>query len=186
MPTTDNANHFFVLTGGPSSGKSALIDALEQEGYARSVEAGRAIIQDQVLIGGHALPWDDRILFSELMLSWEMHSYHMAQRCAGPVFFDRGVPDVLGYLRLIGHPIPRQMQKAAETFRYNPKAFVAPPWREIFHQDRERKQDFDEAMRTYDAILATYPEYGYQLIELPRVSVDERVRFVLQSINQGV
>jgi predicted ATPase len=185
MVTTDNENRFFVLTGGPSSGKSALIDALERAGYARSVEAGRAIIQDQMLIGGRALPWDDRSLFSELMLSWEMRSYRIAQHCAGPVFFDRGVPDVLGYLRLIGHSAPPHMQRAAETFRYYSSVFIAPPWREIFRQDRERKQDFDEAVRTYDALLTTYSECGYKLIELPRVSVDERVGFVLQNIGQN-
>jgi predicted ATPase len=186
MPTTDDENRFFVLTGGPSSGKSALVDALERAGYARSVEAGRGIIQDQMLIRGRALPWDDRTLFAELMLSWEMRSYHMAQPSTGPVFFDRGVPDVLGYLRLIGHPIPSHMQKAAAIFRYNANVFVAPPWRDIFHQDRERKQDFDEAVRTYDALVVTYTEYGYNLIELPRVPVAERLRFVLQTISQSL
>jgi len=96
------ADRFFVLTGGPGSGKSSLIDALERLGYSRSVEAGRGIIQDQVDIGGSALPWADRVLFAELMLSWEMRSYRLAQEHPGAVFFDRGVLDVAGYLRLSG------------------------------------------------------------------------------------
>jgi predicted ATPase len=33
-----------------------------------------------------------------MMLVLEMRSYHMAEEQAGLVFFDRGVPDVLGYL----------------------------------------------------------------------------------------
>jgi len=65
---------FFVLTGGPGSGKSALLDALERAGYARSVEAGRGIILDQQTIEGRALPWSDPTLFAEMMLSWEMRS----------------------------------------------------------------------------------------------------------------
>ena len=44
-----------VLTGGPGSGKTTLIDAFQRAGYARSWEAGRSIIQDQVAIGGRAL-----------------------------------------------------------------------------------------------------------------------------------
>lgn len=182
MITSASTNQFFIVTGGPGSGKSSLIDELERSGFPRSAEAGRAIIQDQVSIGGRALPWDDRLLFSELMLCWEMRSYRMAQTLPAPVFFDRGVPDVLGYLRLIGQPIPKHMRNAAETFRYHPHVFIAPPWPEIFHFDRERKQDFDEAVRTYEALAATYPAFGYQLIELPRVSVEERVRFVLQHV----
>lgn len=173
---------FYVLTGGPGSGKTAVIEALHQAGYTRTVEAGRGIIQDQVAIGGRALPWQDPALFSELMLSWEMRSYRLAEQSNGLVFFDRGVADVVGYLRVMGHPVPRHMEKAAESFRYNRTVFIAPPWAEIFAQDRERKQDFDDAVRTYEVMIATYTERGYELTELPRVSVEQRVRFVLQSI----
>lgn len=179
-----DTERLFVLTGGPGSGKSTLIEALARTGYARSVEAGRGIIQDQVAIGGHALPWRDPPAFAELMLCWEMRSYRMARELAGPVFFDRGVPDVVGYLRLLGLPVPRHMEKAAEIFRYNRRVFIAPPWPEIFHQDSERKQDFDEAVRTYQAMVATYRGYGYELVELPRCTVEERVRFVIE--NAGI
>jgi predicted ATPase len=173
---------FYVLTGGPGSGKTAVIEALHQAGYTRTVETGRGIIQDQVAIGGRALPWQDPAFFAELMLSWEMRSYHMAEQSTGPVFFDRGVVDIVGYLRLMGRPVPRHMEQAAARFRYNRCVFIAPPWKEIFAQDRERKQDFDEALRTYEAMVAAYNECGYELTELPRVSVEERMRFVCQNI----
>jgi len=179
----ENADRFFVITGGPGSGKSALIDALQSAGYARSVEAGRGIIQDQVAIGGSALPWNDPALFSEMMLCWEMRSYRLAELEAGPIFFDRGVPDVLGYLRLMNLPAPDYVQKAANLFRYNQRVFIAPPWQEIFRQDHERKQDFQEAVRTYDALVATYTELGYTLVEIPCIPVADRVRFLLSNLD---
>jgi len=179
----ENADRFFVITGGPGSGKSALIDALQSAGYARSVEAGRGIIQDQVAIGGSALPWIDPALFSEMMLCWEMRSYRLAELEAGPIFFDRGVPDVLGYLRLMNLPAPDYVQKAAKLFRYNQRVFIAPPWQEIFRQDHERKQDFQEAVRTYDALVATYTELGYTLVEIPCIPVADRVRFLLSNLD---
>ncbi len=37
-----------VVTGGPGSGKSTLIDALEREGFARSHEAGRGVYEPMV------------------------------------------------------------------------------------------------------------------------------------------
>ena len=174
-----NSNRFHILTGGPGSGKTTLIEALCALGFACSVEAGRGIIQDQVAIGGRALPWHDPLLFAELMLCWEMRSYRIAELTDGPVFFDRGVPDVLGYLRLTNIPVPDYMQKAAREFCYNPVVFIAPPWREIFRPDVERKQDFEEALRTYDALASTYSALGCQLVELPRLTVEERVRFIL-------
>jgi predicted ATPase len=176
----DAAERFFIVTGGPGSGKSTLIDALERAGYVRSVEAGRAIIQAQVAIDGPSLPWRDPALFAELMLAWEMRSYRLAREQSVPAFFDRGVPDVVGYLRLMNLPVPAHMERAAATYRYHRRVFIAPPWPEIFAQDRERKQDFAEAVRTYDAMAATYGQLGYELVELPCISVEARVRFVLE------
>jgi predicted ATPase len=98
------------------------------------------------------------------------------------VFFDRGVPDVLGYLRLIGEAIPKHMKEAVEKYQYNRRVFIAPPWREIFCQDEERKQDFAEAVRTYEAMMATYSEFGYELVEIPKNPVEERVKFVTENI----
>ncbi|MCZ3114717.1 AAA family ATPase, partial [Acinetobacter baumannii] len=131
----DNTARLIVFTGGPGSGKSTLIDALEQQGYARSEEAGRGIIQDQVAIDGPALPWRDRQAFAEAMLGWELRSYRMGQRQAGPVLFDRGVPDVIGYLRLCKLPVPEHLLRAAAAFRYRQQVFIAPPWPEIYRQD---------------------------------------------------
>ena len=152
---TSDTQRLFVVTGGPGSGKTTLIDALAQGGCARSIEAGRGVIQDQVAIRGPALPWRDPQAFAELMLCWEMRSYHLAQEQAGPVFFDRGVPDVIGYLRMLGLPVPLHMEEAAATFRYHRRVFIAPPWPDIFRQDSERKQSLEEAVRTYEALTAT-------------------------------
>jgi predicted ATPase len=175
-------DRLFVITGGPGSGKSTLIDALAAQGFACMPEAGRAIIQDQVAIGGAALPWSDRRAFAELMLSWEMRSYRAALKLSGPVFFDRGIPDVAGYLRLCGLPIPAHVANATELFRYHRRVFVAPPWPEIFAQDSERKQSFAEAKATYKAMIETYSTSGYEPIMLPLNSVNERVSFVLTAI----
>ncbi|KWK83764.1 AAA family ATPase [Burkholderia ubonensis] len=177
------ARRFFVVTGGPGSGKSTLIDALERAGFARSQEAGRGVIQDQVAVDGPALPWRDRSAFAELMLGWEMRSHHLARQARGPVFFDRGVPDVIGYLRLSGLAVPAHAEAAARRFRYHRRVFIAPPWPDIYTQDAERRQDFGEAVRTCDAMVECYASYGYRLIELPRVSVKARVRFVLDALD---
>ena len=171
-----------VLTGGPGSGKTTLLEALATAGHATSPEAGRTIIRRQQAIDGEALPWKDRALFAELMLDRELEAHARTEGADGPVFFDRGVPDVVGYLTLCGLPVPAHMERAAQDIRYDRRVFIAPVWPEIFGQDAERKQDLDEARRTFDAMAETYPRFGYELIELPRAPVAERLDFVLTTL----
>jgi dephospho-CoA kinase len=42
------SDRYFVITGGPGAGKGSLIEMLAAAGYARTVEAGRATIQQQL------------------------------------------------------------------------------------------------------------------------------------------
>ncbi|MBS0249684.1 MAG: AAA family ATPase [Proteobacteria bacterium] len=172
-----------VITGGPGSGKSSLAAALADAGIRTMPEAGRGIIRDQVAIGGMALPWADRKAFADLMLSWDLRSYREAQAAAelGTVFFDRGIPDVIGYLQLSGLSVPPHAQRAAEMFRYSDCVFIAPPWPEIFAQDSERKQTVEEAEATYHTMAEVYAGLGYELVTLPRLPLAERMAFVLST-----
>jgi len=176
-----DAERFFVITGGPGSGKSKLIDMLRARNFSTAPEAGRGIIRAQRAVEGPALPWRDPALFAELMLSWEMRSHAAAQEAPRPVFFDRGVPDTIGYLRLVGLPVPAHMMRAAETVRYNRRVFVAPFWPQIFRQDAERRQTAQEAERTCAVMVDVYAELGYEPVALPCVPVNERLRFVLSA-----
>ncbi|MEW2427234.1 AAA family ATPase [Micromonospora sp. NPDC047644] len=174
------SSQYIVITGGPGAGKTTLIDSLRRAGYACVDEAGRQIIQDQLSIGGQALHTTDSRLFAEIMLSWEIRSYRQASQHPGPVFFDRGIPDLVGYYLLLGQPVPAHVTAAAQLFRYHQRVFTAPPWPQIYTTDSERHQDFSKAARTHDAMVTAYTQHGYQLSNLPRSDVASRVEFVRQ------
>lgn len=175
-----SGDRFTIITGGPGTGKTSLIDELRRRGFAGTVEAGRAIIVDQTLIGGRGLETADCALFAELMLAWEMRSYRMAgQESAPAVFFDRGIPELTGYYRMRGMAVPAHVTAAARTFRYRPRVFLAPAWSEIFTTDAERTQDFDDAITGSHAARAAYEDSGYEVISLPLAPVAERADFVL-------
>jgi predicted ATPase len=171
-------DRFFIVTGGPGSGKTILIRALGEAGYCTAPEAGRAIIVAQRRIGGPADPASDPALFAELMLAWEIRSHEAAQAVPEIHVFDRGIPDLVGYSRLMGLPVPDHFRRAAAEWRYNPTVFVAPHWPQIYENDTERSQSPEEAVRTERHVIAAYAELGYRLVELPRASVDERVAFM--------
>jgi predicted ATPase len=178
-------NRLFVLSGGPGSGKTTLIEALKARGYATTEEAGRGVIREEMGNNGSGLPWLDRARFAELMFEWELRSYRDAERRDGPVVLDRGLPDTIGYLRLEGQEVPAWMEEQAWRLRYNKRVFIAPPWREIFGNDEERRQSWSVAVRTYEIMVETYSDYGYELIEVPRAPVEEQVEFVMGEIRRS-
>ncbi len=61
------SDHFFVVTGGPSAGKTSLITELARRGFHTIPESGRAIIREETQSGGDALPWADRMAYAERM-----------------------------------------------------------------------------------------------------------------------
>jgi predicted ATPase len=111
-----------------------------------------------------------------IVLLYALHSTSKA-------FCDRGIPDTLGYMRLIGFE-DLYAAAASRSYRYARTVFVAPPWRAIYVTDKERKQSFAEAIKTYDLIVRVYEELGYRNVELPQCTVAERADFILQNLGQ--
>lgn len=175
-------NRFFVVTGGPGSGKTSLIRKLREKSVPCVDEAGRKIIQVQIHIGGRALPWIDPQLYAELMIQDDVFNY-LAADPGGVTVFDRGIVDGVGYAELTGFPVPFHLRTAVARCRYNRTVFAAPPWEAIYVRDAERRQDFAESIRTYDALARAYRAAGYDLLELPLAGVEERAEFVLAKIN---
>jgi predicted ATPase len=180
-PTILNPN-LFVVSGGPGSGKTTLLHELAKSGLNHAPEVAREIIQEQVQSGGTALPWGDRQAYTHLMLQRSIESFLAHSPALRPTFSDRGIPDTLCYAQLIGLTDTRFIERACARYRYAPLVFLAPPWKEIYETDAERKQDFAEAVQTYLQMVAVYHACGYDAVELPRVTPRERSRFVLQHL----
>ena len=71
----------------------------------------------------------------------------------------------------------------ANTFpKYAPKVFFLPAWAEIYETDDERKLDFDGACRFGDLIRDAYLSSHYELIELPKATVEDRASLILSAI----
>ncbi|SDK42556.1 Predicted ATPase [Pseudomonas delhiensis] len=172
----------FVLTGGPGSGKTSLLEHLRGRGLACVGEGGRAIIREELAHGGNALPWGDRQAFCRRMFEHAASTYAEAHESGGTWLFDRGLPDVLGYARLCGLAVDADLLQAARQLRYQPLVLLAPPWEAIYHNDAERKQDFAEAQRTAAVMREVYGELGYQVVELPLAGLEARADFVLEHL----
>src|ERR1700760_2594979 len=162
---TTNQN-LIAISGAPGAGKTTMLEVLQARGYACVPEVARRIIQEQVQSGGNALPWHDTTAYINLMLEGSINSFLEYQHSTRPTFFDRGLPDTLGYAQIIKLADQRAIEEACSLHRYA-KVFLAPPWRAIYTTDTERKQTFEEALYNFDQATNAYTRCGYEPILLP-------------------
>lgn len=176
---------FYVFTGGPGSGKTTTLLALQKHGYDHVPEVARKIIREQMDRNGDALPWKNRQKYRDLMLDRSVDSYLLARQHHDKkmLFFDRGIPDTLAYSILEDIPVSEKLETDVNTYRYHSKVFIFPPWEEIYRTDGERKQDFEEALKTYEVMTETYARLNYEPVVLPKTNVEERVKFILKHLN---
>ncbi len=175
-----------VITGGPGAGKSSLLDHLHQHHGLNIVEeGGRAIIREQLARGGDALPWANQTGFCLAMFEHALATRAQALDAGGLWLFDRGLPDVLGYARLCGLPVPAPLETAIREQRYGQPVFLAPAWEAIYRNDAERRQGFAEAQRTATVMAEVYRELGYRVVQLPLAGLEERAAFVLDALGAG-
>lgn len=175
--------NLFVITGGPGAGKTTLLQEVARHGILCVPEAARQIIQEQVASGGDAVPWGDTTRYTEMMLRRSVADFVKHSDAPSPTFFDRGIPDVLCYARLINLG-QHEIKMACDKYRYNSAVFIAPPCPEIYVIDSERKQTFAEAVKTYRVMSQAYRDCGYEPIELPKVGPEERAEFVLRTLDK--
>jgi predicted ATPase len=164
-----------VLTGAPGAGKTTLLDAAAAAGFRTSPEVARCILQAP---GGMELRAADPLGFAEAMLEAHAREYERHAEHPGPVLFDRGFPDVVGFLEVSGLPVPRAMDQACRNLRYHGPVFRAPAWAEIYTQDPQRIQDWKGAVASDEAVTAAWQRYGYDPIVLPFAPVEARLALV--------
>ncbi|SEA38640.1 AAA family ATPase [Pedobacter hartonius] len=174
-------NKRYVITGGPGSGKSTLIEGLEKAGYACSAEISREMIKAEVAKGSDCLPWLDISCFSDKVIArmtgaWQQSAENTL------TFFDRGIPDVIAYLRIAGLPMPQAYLDDLLRHPYENQVFILPPWEAIYVNDAERWQSFEESGSIYDTIRETYTGFGFELTDVPKIAEADRVAFVLNFI----
>ena len=145
--------NLFVVSGGPGAGKTTVLQELASRGYRFASEIARQIIQEELQSGGAALPWGDREAYTLRMLERSVESYLSNTPAPRPTFSDRGIRDTLCFARLIGLANQESILDVCRQYQYTSVVFLAPPWKEIYETDNERKQDFAEAERTFEQLV---------------------------------
>ena len=171
----------YVITGGPGFGKTVLIEKLRQLGFKTGEESARQIIIQQIECQGDILPWKDSSKFEKLVMQKRLE-YLNSVDVQDIAFSDRGLPDQAGFSLYKGKGISKELAFSILANRYQKKVFVTPPWYQIYTNDPIRTETFEEAERIHHCIIQAYKESGYELVDLPFTTQDERIEFILKSL----
>lgn len=179
-----------VITGGPSTGKTAVIKQLEKEGFHCLHEVIRNMTFEEKnqgekikIVSNPIISVSDPMKFNLRILNARIEQFKTAQNAAGNLFFfDRGIPDILAYMDCFQQTYGPKFTKACENLRYD-NIFLMPPWKEIHVSDNERYESFEESLNIYECLKNSYARHAYDVTIVPKGSITERVDFILEQTN---
>ncbi len=175
-------NKIVVIVGGPGTGKTTIIEELTKRGFCCYPEISRAITLEAQQQGIEQLFLEKPLLFSELLLEGRKKQFVDAKNEIHKiVFIDRGIPDILAYLNYIGESYPLIFDQECRENKYS-KIFILPPWEAIYESDDARYENYEQSKIIYNHLKETYKKYGYDLIEVPKDTLDKRILFILDQI----
>lgn len=178
---SDSKNLKIVLSGGPGSGKTAVLGALKKMGYHCFEEQSRKVIQQAKEKGIENIFLNDPFRFSEALYWERKKDFERAQKVAvipekPYIFFDRGIHDIYAYLDALGKG-ETNWKKRVMDFHYD-LILLFPPWEAIYKKDAQRMESYQEAFRYFIFIEKIYSETGFPTLKIPKGSIEERATFI--------
>jgi len=157
---------------------------LAVKGFAIVRETARQIIQDRLRKGLPPRPAPHE--FAREIFETDLVNYTCNADDVQIRFFDRSILDSAMMLFEDDPDYYGSVIKNLITHRYNSKVFITPPWKEIYRNDNERDQTYEEAVIIYNKLYKWYEMNGYQLIDLPNESLETRTKFVLKNVRSQI
>lgn len=187
----------YVLTGGVSVGKTTVVDLLSKLGYATFPEFSRAIINRELKKEDGILPWNNPAVFQNMYAEEqvkeenEIEKYLTQARIDGQfsktIFMDRCIIDGIAFCQHANVPIPKEIDEHAQKLRNEGTdydlVFILEPL-EQYHFDEGRVLKPEESLAIQGLIEKSYKDYGYSLISVPFMSSEERVKFILEKVQE--
>ncbi len=178
-----------VITGGPGTGKTSVINDVKNRKFHCFDEIIRSLTLEAKK-GGDASTHvsnpiafvNDSKTFNTKLLNGRVDQYIQANNINEDLsFFDRGIPDVLAYMDFFNQDYDKTFINACEAHKYN-HVFLLPPWKEIYKFDNERFETYEEAVKIHTALENTYKNFGYNIVNVPFDTVENRVDFILNTL----
>jgi predicted ATPase len=174
-----NERNWYVITGGPSSGKSTTIKLLKDLGYTTTHEVARHYI-DLQRINGRSV---DEIRANQRQFQHKVLNLQIdLERRLDPqelIFLDRGLPDELAYYQFFNLPPDEKLMEYLKTASYK-KIFVM----DLLPLDKDyaRTEDDIAQKALHQLIIDSYKSRNETIVMVPVLPPKERVAFILANL----
>lgn len=174
------SNNWYVITGGPSTGKTTLLKELGKLGHKTIPEAARTVIDEAMEkgISVEELRSDEKRFQDDVARLKE--KIEAAHDKSVLTFFDRGMQDTVAYMRHYGFNIDEWIAALMDKAKYQ-KVFLLEPL-STYQSDYARTEDQDFAKSLHKLLHDAYTEFGMEPIYVPAVSLNDRVKFILDKV----
>ena len=186
----------FAIVGGPSVGKTSIINALHDEGHITCRETATDIILDDQS-KGHPTPWNNPG-FEIRIFDEKIHREETALKFAenqgkSSIFIDRGLLDQLVYIDILNKQetyeakyIQEKLKEINPASRYKAIFIIEPHTTENFELTKAsfRKENSSESLIISDKLKEVYSQTGLPLIHVPpNMTPKERANFILEKVS---
>lgn len=175
----------YILTGGPGSGKSSILLALESQGEYIIREAAEDHIRLRQAQGKKD-PWTEHD-FQEKILELQCSREFYIPPDRLRVFIDRGVLDGLAYLPDDKRDLYNQVMrtKIIQEYGYRPydRIFLIENLGSTEKTD-VRREDQDEALRLENSLYEIYQKHVGDVVRIPAAPLEQRVKQVLDNVHE--
>lgn len=174
----------YIITGGPGTGKTSIINCLSTLGYVVMPEAATDIIEEGQRQNIEK-PWravDYHIKVSALIEERKQE----AQNSNTPlIFFDRGHIDGISYILLQKRTLHQEVidfvQTTMDTHFFDKKVFLIESLGFV-QQGPARTETLEESLEKAHHLEMNYRALGYEIILIPKGSVFERAKWIIDHV----
>lgn len=176
MPST----RWYVVTGGPSSGKTTTVNLLRERGYKTTIEHARHYIDTQRVAGKTVKEIRaHQLLFQRSVLDMQIEQEKRLSP-KNTVFLDRAIPDARAYYQFLNLPEDHKLRDAIQAASYK-KVFILDPL--PLAKDYARTEDEAAQHKIHELLSEVYESLPFPIVHVPVLPPEERVDLILKSLD---